>query len=85
MTARHPPGYGPAITTVLAVVLGTGLAMAFAWARGAEIPGLPGAHPTAADADARAAAAIAEVCTTPAQLPRRTAVMRQAQRDPFKY
>lgn len=84
MTARHRPGYGPALTAALAVVLSASLALAFAWARGAEIPGLPGPHPTAADAGALAAAAIAEVCTTPEQLPRRTAVTSRPQRDPFE-
>jgi hypothetical protein len=86
MTARRRCGLGPALTAALAVCLGTGLALAGAWAQGADIPWLP-APPQAAvaDAGARAAAALAEVCSTPAQLPRRATVARVPRRDPFQY
>jgi hypothetical protein len=79
VSARRRAG-GRFFGVVLVVLIGA----AAAWQHGAGLAGLLGARRTApSDGAALAAAALAEVCTTPTQLPRRSAVAARPVRDPF--
>ena len=83
-TPVRPPGRWRAWRRVAGVAVALLIGAGAAWQRGPDVAGLLALRrATPSQSAALAAATLAEVCTTPAQLPRRRPVAPRPVHDPF--